>query len=172
METDKPFDVRLRDPLGDVTRKERRSLLAASIISITIAKSGLVPLKISALGIEFAKADQRSLLIIMSLITLYFLVAFIIYAASDFVAWRLESIDLLVRELKVRHQALIEALKAGPEGTKTTNYLESFWTQLRLFLALVKPISILRALFDFLLPIFIGIYAVVTLFCTKVPIVP
>jgi hypothetical protein len=47
-----PEQIRLRDPLAEVTRRERRLLLGASIIGLTVAKTGLVPTKISALGVE------------------------------------------------------------------------------------------------------------------------
>ncbi len=49
--------------------------------------TGLVPTEITTLGVKFAEADQRSLLRILALVIAYFLAAFIIYAASDFLAW-------------------------------------------------------------------------------------
>jgi hypothetical protein len=45
-----PSEVRIQDPLSDVTRAERKTLLGLSAVGIVIAKSGLVPSKISALG--------------------------------------------------------------------------------------------------------------------------
>ncbi len=84
-----PRDIMLRDPLSAVTRKERQFLLGVSIFGIALVKGGLVPSKISALGIEFTKTDQQSLMTILGLVTLYFLFAFVTYAASDFLAWRL-----------------------------------------------------------------------------------
>jgi hypothetical protein len=83
-----PLDVLVQDPLGDVTRKERRLLLGVSVLGVALVKTGLVPSKITALGIEFGKTDQRALMTIFGLVTLYFLVAFVIYGASDFIAWR------------------------------------------------------------------------------------
>jgi hypothetical protein len=57
----------------------RRLLLRVSTIGITLVKTGLVPSKIFALGIEFTSTDQRSFLAIIALVTIYFLVAFAIY---------------------------------------------------------------------------------------------
>src|SRR5260370_32381246 len=84
-----PKEVALRDPLSHVTRNERRLLLGVSMVGITLVKTGLVPEKISTLGIEFTKTNQKSLLAIISFVTIYFLFAFAIYAAADFIAWRL-----------------------------------------------------------------------------------
>src|SRR2546430_6802694 len=83
-------DVRLRDPLSNVTRNERKLLLAVSAIGLVLRNAGLVPTKIAALGIEFSQIDQKILLRATGLIVLYFLCAFVLYAVSDFVAWRLE----------------------------------------------------------------------------------
>jgi hypothetical protein len=81
-------DFRLRDPLSAVTRKERLYLLAVSSVNITIVFTGLVPSQIAALGITFAQADRQSLLFILALVNAYFLSAFILYAWSDYLAWR------------------------------------------------------------------------------------
>jgi hypothetical protein len=43
----KPPEVRVRDPLSEVTRKERRILLGTSALGIIVAKVGLVPTKIT-----------------------------------------------------------------------------------------------------------------------------
>src|SRR5436305_1787543 len=81
-------EVSVSDPLSDVTRSERKILLAVSALGILIVQTGLVPSKISALGIEFAQTDQRALLRAVGAIVLYFLCAFLIYAISDLAAWR------------------------------------------------------------------------------------
>jgi hypothetical protein len=62
--------------------------LGISAIGIVIARGGLVPSKITALGIEFGESDQRALLRMLAAVVLYFLFAFVIYATSDFVIWR------------------------------------------------------------------------------------
>ena len=80
----------LRDALSEVARKERRSLLGISLFGITLKISGMVPSKIPSLGIEFQLANQQALLLIVASIILYFIVAFIIYAASDYLSWKLE----------------------------------------------------------------------------------
>jgi len=47
--------IRVQDPLSAVSRSEQKILLGVSVLSITIVKTGLIPTKISALGIEFSK---------------------------------------------------------------------------------------------------------------------
>ena len=78
----------LRDPLSDVTRKERRSLLGASLVAAVVAKTGLVPTKIESLGIDFSTSDQALLLKSGAVVVAYFLTAFTVYGAIDLVAWR------------------------------------------------------------------------------------
>ncbi|MBM9606244.1 hypothetical protein [Desulfopila inferna] len=84
-----PFSERLREPLNETTRRTRRNLLAAAVIGIVITKVGLVPSKISAFGIKFTQANQKSLLVLLSLIIIYFLIIFIVYVSSELVAWQI-----------------------------------------------------------------------------------
>ena len=83
-----PESLLLVDPLGEETRKERRFLLALSLISIVIVKTGLMPTKISALGVEFTPSDQVTILWVMIFLIVYALGAFVIYGFSDFVKWQ------------------------------------------------------------------------------------
>jgi len=80
------FALLLRDQLSEVTRKERVYLPGSSIAGIAIVKMGLIPTRITALGIEFDAANQETFLFILGLVVLYFLAAFLVYAASDFLA--------------------------------------------------------------------------------------
>lgn len=170
MATDEFSEVRLKDPLSDVTRKERRSLLVASVIGITIVKAGLIPSKISALGIEFVQTDKRLLLIGLGVVILYFLTAFVIYALSDFIAWRLALMDSDRQALIMRHKIVLEALRKGSGEKKEDIYNDAtFFKKLSIFLWFLRPISVSRALLEFLLPIVVGTYAVVALFLAKVP---
>src|SRR5438105_3571803 len=82
------IDVRLKDALSDNTRRERRSLLLASFVSIIIAKVGLVPTEITNLGITFSDVDRSILLKAVGLVVGYFLVAFVIYGAQGWIALR------------------------------------------------------------------------------------
>lgn len=87
-----PFEVdviRVSDPLSPHTRSVRKALLIASAVAIFIIATGLIPTKISALGIEFSKADRGSMLLVVGLIVSFLLVSFAVTAAADFAAWRM-----------------------------------------------------------------------------------
>jgi hypothetical protein len=74
-----------RDPLSEETRTTRTYLLGLSMAGIVMVHAGLLPSRITALGIAFEKADRRLLLFLCGLVTAYFLVAFFLYAIVDFI---------------------------------------------------------------------------------------
>ena len=73
----------LADPLSDVTRKERRNVLIASTVALSVVLMGLIPSKVSALGIELGAPAQKSFLVLVAALVLYFLLAFVIYGLTD-----------------------------------------------------------------------------------------
>lgn len=83
---------RLRDPLSEATRRNRKSLLGVSMLAITIVAADLVPTQFQQLGITFSEGKQTVLVGAFAAMVLYFLVTFAIYARSDFLAWRTEEI--------------------------------------------------------------------------------
>ena len=161
-------DIRLRDPLSEVTRKERKFLLGISIIAITLVKAGIVPTKLSALGVEFGKTDQQSLLWVLGLITLYFLIAFVIYASSDFLAWRLAFRQAFRRSLKERWEA---ELKGDDSDKRLREYEQDIRMKMsnRVVFLLSGPVSFIRALFEFLLPVVIGVYTIILVWTKDLP---
>ena len=84
------------DPLNEVTRKERRNLLAASTAALVVSAMGLVPTKLAALGIEFAPPAQKSFLVIFAFVVGYFIIAFLVYGVADFFLWRKKFQDHLI----------------------------------------------------------------------------
>jgi hypothetical protein len=76
-------------PLGEVSRKSRRNLLAASAVVFAIAFMGLIPTKIVSLGIELSQKNQDSFLFIMLCLLVYFGVSFFINAGMDFSLWHI-----------------------------------------------------------------------------------
>ncbi|HEX8693240.1 MAG TPA: hypothetical protein VF746_12510 [Longimicrobium sp.] len=93
-------DSALYSPLGEEVRKERRALLVASIIAIAIGASGIVPTRITTLGIEFSSGDRIILLRIVALVILYLTFAFVLHAVLDGLDWH------------ARYRAEIERLEA------------------------------------------------------------
>ena len=179
------FATVLRDPLSEVTRKERLYLLGTSMVGIAILRTGLVPTQISALGIEFQRADQQTFLFLLGLVVFYFLVAFVVYATSDFLAWwevyreamaeigdprgdffvalarkrdEIMRASGMSREEMQRQgtppeiERLLDADRIDPEGPTVT--------ALQLTRTVGVVVATLRALFEYLLPLVVGVYAV------------
>ena len=143
MSSESPLEISLRDPLSEVTRKERKMLLGISILSIFIVKTGLVPSNISAFGIDFDKANQQAFQIVIAFVVVYFLVAFILYGLSDFLAWRISFNE----GSKITYQAFFDKISRG-KIAKTDdahkNYPSEWISKWPNHLAF--PVSCLRAL--------------------------
>lgn len=153
MSENSPVKLSLQDPLGDVTRQERKMLLRVSIVGVLIAKAGLVPSKISTLGIELNATHQQYFQVILASVVVYFLFAFVLYGFSDFLSWRIAYNDAS----KVNYQNFFDAAMRGSKADAEKYYpIEwvSVWPR-----KLAFPVSMLRASFEFLVPVALGIYA-------------
>lgn len=158
MDTDPSFEIRVRDPLSAVSRKERRSLLGISTIGITMVKTGLIPEKIATFGVEFNKTDQKSLLFVVAFIVVYFLISFVIYAWSDFVSWRIAVNSARQRWLTAT---------AESEGTKETRESNELSDKIFNWGKRSIGISWLRAAWEFLFPLLLGLYSMYFLVTTS-----
>ena len=156
------MSVTLVDPLSEVTRKERRMLLGLSMLGVFFTQGGALPTRITTLGVELNAGDQQAFLSILAVGLVYFLSAFFLYAVSDFIVWR----------RKITEEHLVEAKKSfdeymfGEPQDQHQAELHSMeariWRKYRLWAILTKPTSILRAGFEFILPLAVGIYSIVT----------
>lgn len=134
-------------------------LLGISALSLFIAKTKLVPSKISALGIDFEQADQQAFLQMMAFVVIYFVIAFILYGLTDFLSWRLsynESIKAVYKE--VFDEILEKPKSINDSSTSYPKDWVSKWPN-----NLAMPASVARAMFEFLLPVLVGIYAIYNL---------
>jgi hypothetical protein len=153
----------LRDPLSEVTRRERRLFLAVSTVCFAITKAGLVPTKISALGIDFSQADQKALLKILAAIVGYLLVAFVVYASADFLGWRI-AVSQAIGTWWNQNRAEIEK-QSTEENVSRLEMARKLGLDMRMSalpagIGLAGPISLLRALIEFLFPVLFGIYCI------------
>lgn len=149
----------LSDPLSEVSRKERRNLMAASITYIVVMKLGLVPSKISALGIDLSAPAQDAFLGIFSLIVVYFLCAFSLYAIADLMVWKKRYEEYFDRD-DVADIVNSNALKEDRSGRDNLHALGRHLTRLGRMYKYPSLVSIIRLAFEFLLPIMIGVYAI------------
>ena len=85
----------------------------------------------------------------------YFVVAFILYAASDFVAWRVAWMNAMRAATRARHER-----KASEAASELHHAVEQeLSAQFRnVPYALSSAVSSLRALFDFVVPVVIGVW--------------
>jgi len=185
MNAEKLAEVATRDPLSETTRRERRALLGTGIIGIAIVKTGIVPTQISAIGVTFSQTDQKYLFYILAAVVSYFLIAFLIYALADFIAWRIAYGAVLNAEwetnakfnlgdssriLSEPEQYAIQ-LKAEIEKIKAEAKRQDLLRKMAIdfdikdinrpnFLIHISPkVSLARAFFEFALPICIGVCA-------------
>ncbi|MGH9960806.1 MAG: hypothetical protein ACREBC_27425 [Pyrinomonadaceae bacterium] len=166
----------LHVPLSELTRKKRRALLGASITEIAIAKLKVFPSKISGFGIEvdFTEVHHHPLLLLISLIVLYFLFAFVIRACLDFVAWSqarnqqaLEVATRLgsfLRQRQQRNGSRKEAdLLSDNEGQNEGDYAEDLLALYRDKQVRIPWLKIDATValdyFEFVLPVVVGLYA-------------
>lgn len=142
-----PVDILASDLLGDVARRERQALVAVSALGLIAAKSGLVPSRISALGIEFGPADQHILVYAVAAVVVYFLLGFLIYAGLDLSARRLaffRAIDEVTRESQ----------QAQDEGVRKK---KRFWIRT------IRLVDVVRVAFEFAVPVVLAICCLIVL---------
>src|SRR5215208_1199266 len=162
------FAAVLRDPLSEVTRKERVYLLGSSILGIAILKTGLVPTRITALGIELAEGNQEAILSLLGLVVLYFLAAFVVYATSDFLAWWEGYQAALHEDIAPVAKFLDELIEQSddadaldePSRREVRERLEESMPSVRRRERTRRTVLVatIRALLEYVLPVLVGAY--------------
>ncbi|MGF1903440.1 hypothetical protein [Aliivibrio sifiae] len=147
----------LVDPLSEVTRKERRMLLGLSMLGVFFAKTGIVPSKVNALGIELAATEKSSFFYVLAAMLVYFVCAFILYAFSDFIVWKKEMIELDVSKYE---DHVVERENEYHRRTPVAEEVHSsrlmLYRKNRVWLSAKKPVSLARSFFEFILPVIVG----------------
>jgi len=152
MDVDSSFELRVRDPLSEVTRRERRSLLGVSTLGIIMTKTGLIPEKITTFGVVFTETHQKSLLFLVAFIVVYFLISFVIYAWSDFVSWR-------IAVNSARRKWLSATAASAGEETKKVREIPELQDKIFNWGQRSIPISWVRAFWEFLFPLVLGLWS-------------
>jgi hypothetical protein len=180
MSEQRPTELSLQDPLSQVTRGERKALLIICAIGITIVKAGIVPTKISALGLDFSPTNQKAFLLMIALVTAYLLVAFIIHASADFIAWQISHIKSVKKTLYDFQAELKDILKtkliADDTDKKVQEQMQSTLDAHHIIVEklferdkftsnFVYPVSLIRALLEFVFPILLASYTIIVLVC-------
>lgn len=150
----------LTDPLCDVARKERRILLTVSIVAIFIAKTGVNPQEIAALWIKLGPVKPNAFLVVMAFVVLYHILAFFIYGLTDFFVWRAKYIRSYPRDQTKDNCQLYESIKKNNNDGE--ELFDRSWFQSLLYRR-ARSLAILRIIFEFPLPVFVGVYAIFSL---------
>ncbi len=166
---DKPSstEVLLQDALTATTRRTRTSLLVSSALGLIMAKTGLIPSRIGDLGIEFTATHKASLVLIVLSGVVYFFVAFVLYAASDFSRWQLAlRIPFLKKRAIENRSALFKGMKS--QGDKLLGeaagkaQLEKVLQERRMspYRQIATPLGWARALLEFVFPLVFAAYSI------------
>lgn len=146
----------LADPLSPIARVERRNLLLAATLAILIAHVNLVPTRMAALGLEFAPPAQASFLVVTALVVGYFMLAFATYALADLFVWRKRYYDYLAA---VERESKDWTLQDQIEHDEVHANLPTIdW-----YYQWSPRVANVRMLFEFVLPLLVGAYAVCAL---------
>lgn len=77
-------EIQSSNQLSENTRRERRNLLATSVLSIAVVQGRLMPTKIVMAGIEVSADNQLFLFRLVAVVIAYFLIAFLVYCWSEY----------------------------------------------------------------------------------------
>lgn len=143
--------IYLGDPLSQISRIERRNLLVASTIGLLVGHVGLVPNHISALGLDFNTPSQNAFLVLLSLVIIYMTVAFSIYSTADYFIWRKRYYDHLVNQHYEYSNWTEEDQDAYDDLRKSVAPIHWYWQK-------APVVAWLRIIFEFALPIVVGLY--------------
>jgi hypothetical protein len=168
----------LNEPLSESTRRKRKALLLFNFIGLSIALTGIFPKNITSLGIDLQQVGNTTLLYLLVGIIAYFFIGFIIYAFSDFLRWFAGNTELninrnnyerianmLKEEFSRYRESHVEALKNWDKISidNHNRFINSIESEMNIKLRWPK-VSIIRAVFEFLLPALFSLIIITLLF--------
>ena len=163
-------DPRVLDPLSEVTRRERKVLLLASLMAFAISVGGLVPTEIEALGITLSQTQRDAMLVLVSLSILYLLAGFWIYSLADL---RSRNVAIALGRQKISPDLAAE-MSTARERVKTIISSKDFKhltsdPEIKRYFSIsddlkianrVRTVGTLRVAFDLYLPVLVGLASV------------
>jgi len=150
----RPVDEMLNDPLREVTRKERRSLLGISAIAMLVGwtQARVVPSKIENFGINFTVPDRSVLLWLFFGIVAYYTVTFAVYAATDALKY-FHTMDEGAKTLRKQRD------ERDPNTLLPKGDTGAPWR----LVGFVVQASLVRGVFDFIITLAIALFAMYSL---------
>lgn len=171
-----PFDRELRkvaDPLSEEARRSRKALLAWCLVAAAITLGGLFPSEITTFGLKVTTNDRVALLVLIAIVVGYFLLTFLVYGMSDFMAWYLRHRSTEWEEDVANYEEYKKELLARTKlSQEDREFMEeherrlgSIWRAEALdrYQRLAKAVpflSVSRATVEFLLPIVAAVFAI------------
>jgi len=141
------------DPLMDVARKERRNVLAVSILIVLLCREFIDLSEFSLAGAAINGKEENSILSVLLVLDLYFLLAFMFYGISDFVPSR-------GRYLQIVHNEVTSHFKGDPEAEVLIPEHRKYWISYFRFMFRITAKCWIRILFDLVLPFLLGLSAI------------
>jgi hypothetical protein len=131
----------------------------------------------SNLGIKFTPADQAALFKVLAAAVFYFLTAFVLYGATDLMEWAsarfMSQHNIMLAEFDEYRRRRRERRGGNPSPEEEREEKEreellnrsfsSFERQMSFLNGIASTTGMLRVLFEFVLPILVGLYAFVVL---------
>ncbi|MFO0700288.1 MAG: hypothetical protein U0236_13775 [Nitrospira sp.] len=152
--------ILIKDPLSEVTRRERKAFLGLSVLAIAVMKANLIPSELSAFGVKIDNIKREWLIALLTAVVLYFLVVFMAYAFSDYLGWRIAFWEA-VRARAIEREKVEKDIVEGEDND--SEEVTQCYRHQRALSAKAIPTSFIRAFIDFVLPIFVGIAALIVL---------
>ncbi len=155
------------DPLSESSRKERRALLGFSGLAFALGLCGLIPQKISALGVEIGGAQQNYLKWVLCGLVAYFFVAFLIYSWQDYLAWKGKIYEGLSADMRQYWEAdaIAQGRKVAPDDSyfPKSGLWKDGWKSLPRKHTIKRSYRIyyIRSIFEFIFPLIIGWAAII-----------
>jgi len=138
---------RLKVPLGSVAIANRKQLLLFSVLSLIVTVVGVMPTKVSMLGIEFDASNQRAFLVLLTLGVVYYLVSFVVSMLSDLMSWKVlftlnkEKLLTNLDDFDISHLSKEQVLEQMKLETSTISQSKLLFS-VRILIDVVVPITL------------------------------
>ena len=100
--------ILVTDPLGELSRKERKTLLIVSLVAFAMTMAGLVPREFIFLGIRSEMVNVKAVFGLLGIVLLYCWISFMLHAIPEFMSW-------LSKYYELRHKEFVQRMSNEEE---------------------------------------------------------
>lgn len=148
------------DPLSPDTKRTGNWLLLTSLVALAMTLGGVVPERVTALGITSGPVDRSAVFTLLGMLLFYLVVAFSLRVWPDYHRWKANLVPALTEYLTENMAALVVGRKLLLPTLRDSDWndllheaKDSFKKESRR----KKRLLVARALVDYLVPILMGI---------------